>query len=116
MNGYKIVLLKAIFMLYKLPECERVCSGICKSEPPRLVSQGKSYTVKELNNEGYNPPLKTEVEVLCKVDHSTLVRGPKGYQFLVPEGGLEPVVKDLDELHGVMQDRVGNIYRQQFAS
>lgn len=29
MNGYKIVLLKAIFMLYKLPECERVCSGIC---------------------------------------------------------------------------------------
>ena len=30
MNGYKIVLLKAIFMLYKLPECERVCSGICK--------------------------------------------------------------------------------------
>ena len=30
MNGYKIVLLKAIFMLYKLPECERVCSGICR--------------------------------------------------------------------------------------
>lgn len=30
MNGYKIVLLKAIFMLYRLPECERVCSGICK--------------------------------------------------------------------------------------
>ena len=29
MNGYKIVLLKAIFMLYKLPESERVCSGIC---------------------------------------------------------------------------------------
>ena len=29
MNGYKIVLLKAIFMLYRLPECERVCSGIC---------------------------------------------------------------------------------------
>ena len=29
MNGYKIVLLKAIFMLYKLPEDERVCSGIC---------------------------------------------------------------------------------------
>jgi hypothetical protein len=23
------VLLKAIFMLYKLPESERVCSGIC---------------------------------------------------------------------------------------
>lgn len=73
---------------------------LSESEPPRLVSQGKSYTVKELNNEGYNPPLKTEVEVLCKVDHSTLVRGPKGYQFLVPEGGLEPVVKDLDELNG----------------
>lgn len=62
---------------------------LSESEPSRLVSQGKSYTVKELNNEGYNPPLKTEVEVLCKVDHSTLVRGPKGYQFLVPEGGLE---------------------------
>ena len=30
MNGYKIVLLKAIFMLYRLPECERVCSGICR--------------------------------------------------------------------------------------
>lgn len=30
MNGYKIVLLKAIFMLYRLPESERVCSGICK--------------------------------------------------------------------------------------
>lgn len=73
---------------------------LSESEPSRLVSQGKSYTVKELNNEGYNPPLKTEVEVLCKVDHSTLVRGPKGYQFLVPEGGLEPVVKDLDELNG----------------
>jgi hypothetical protein len=24
------VLLKAIFMLYRLPECERVCSGICR--------------------------------------------------------------------------------------
>jgi hypothetical protein len=24
------VLLKAIFMLYRLPESERVCSGICK--------------------------------------------------------------------------------------
>ena len=32
MNGYKIVLLKAIFMLYKLQESERVCSGICTSE------------------------------------------------------------------------------------
>ena len=55
----------------KLPESERVCSGICtlaivghvvyallsESEPPRLVSQGKSYTVKELNNEGYNPEI-----------------------------------------------------------
>ena len=30
MNGYKIVLLKAIFMLYRLPESERVCSGICR--------------------------------------------------------------------------------------
>ena len=30
MNGYKIVLLKAIFMLYRLPESERGCSGICK--------------------------------------------------------------------------------------
>ena len=33
MNGYKIVLLKAIFMLYKLPESERVCSGICNELP-----------------------------------------------------------------------------------
>lgn len=32
MNGYKIVLLKAIFMLYRLPESERVCSGICMKE------------------------------------------------------------------------------------
>ena len=32
MNGYKIVLLKAIFMLYRLPESERVCSGICTIE------------------------------------------------------------------------------------
>ena len=32
MNGYKIVLLKAIFMLYRLPESERVCSGICTSD------------------------------------------------------------------------------------
>lgn len=32
MNGYKIVLLKAIFMLYRLPECERVCSGICSQD------------------------------------------------------------------------------------
>ena len=31
MNGYKIVLLKAIFMLYRLPESERVCSGICNA-------------------------------------------------------------------------------------
>ena len=35
MNGYKIVLLKAIFMLYKLPEDERVCSGICM--PPEYM-------------------------------------------------------------------------------
>lgn len=32
MNGYKIVLLKAIFMLYRLPESERVCSGICSQK------------------------------------------------------------------------------------
>lgn len=30
---------------------------LSESEPPRLVSQGKSYTVKELNNEGYNPEI-----------------------------------------------------------
>ena len=38
MNGYKIVLLKAIFMLYKLPESERVCSGICSN---RLVGHNQ---------------------------------------------------------------------------
>lgn len=37
MNGYKIVLLKAIFMLYRLPESERVCSGICTLWFPKLV-------------------------------------------------------------------------------
>ena len=37
MNGYKIVLLKAIFMLYRLPECERVCSGICTAETIRFI-------------------------------------------------------------------------------
>ena len=37
MNGYKIVLLKAIFMLYRLPECERVCSGICKAEQHTVI-------------------------------------------------------------------------------
>ena len=36
MNGYKIVLLKAIFMLYRLPECERVCSGICRTNSQNL--------------------------------------------------------------------------------
>ena len=40
MNGYKIVLLKAIFMLYKLPECERVCSGICNKR-----YETKYYTI-----------------------------------------------------------------------
>lgn len=35
MNGYKIVLLKAIFMLYKLLESERVCSGICIVHSPK---------------------------------------------------------------------------------
>ena len=30
---------------------------LSESEPPRLVSQGKSYTVKELNDEGYNPEI-----------------------------------------------------------
>lgn len=41
MNGYKIVLLKAIFMLYKLLESERVCSGICSH---RASCQG-AFTV-----------------------------------------------------------------------
>jgi hypothetical protein len=36
MNGYKIVLLKAIFMLYRLPESERVCSGICMGGKSKL--------------------------------------------------------------------------------
>ena len=38
MNGYKIVLLKAIFMLYRLPESERVCSGICINVVEELIS------------------------------------------------------------------------------
>lgn len=37
MNGYKIVLLKAIFMLYKLLESERVCSGICNVKLVRTL-------------------------------------------------------------------------------
>ena len=36
MNGYKIVLLKAIFMLYKLLESERVCSGICTHQNSQI--------------------------------------------------------------------------------
>ena len=43
MNGYKIVLLKAIFMLYRLPESERVCSGICTHEIFHMM-EGNSYT------------------------------------------------------------------------
>lgn len=42
MNGYKIVLLKAIFMLYKLLESERVCSGICKLIIMNLTKEEKT--------------------------------------------------------------------------
>ena len=51
MNGYKIVLLKAIFMLYRLPECERVCSGICTKEGHSL--QYLYYILKVFNFEPY---------------------------------------------------------------
>jgi len=46
MNGYKIVLLKAIFMLYKLPESERVCSGICRLPYYQEKDSGKD--IREL--------------------------------------------------------------------
>lgn len=69
------------------------------SKPPRLTPEGKSRIVKELNFKGYNPPLDTEVEVLCKVNHSTLVRDSKGYQFMVPAGGLSTRIKNLSELN-----------------
>ena len=42
MNGYKIVLLKAIFMLYKLLESERVCSGICNLDAEIVYNVVKS--------------------------------------------------------------------------
>lgn len=45
MNGYKIVLLKAIFMLYKLPESERVCSGIC-NQRLELFFRTKDYIIR----------------------------------------------------------------------
>ena len=50
MNGYKIVLLKAIFMLYKLPECERVCSGICSKDDYDEETSKYSYT---FDKDGY---------------------------------------------------------------
>ena len=50
MNGYKIVLLKAIFMLYRLPESERVCSGICSWSPAKGCALGKDRVAKELNS------------------------------------------------------------------
>ena len=48
MNGYKIVLLKAIFMLYRLPESERVCSGICTD----------AYMITGEGYEGFRMPAK----------------------------------------------------------
>lgn len=54
MNGYKIVLLKAIFMLYRLPECERVCSGICILPSLLIfeVMRTVDVTPKKQNDEG----------------------------------------------------------------
>ena len=49
MNGYKIVLLKAIFMLYRLPESERVCSGICRTI--NMDSKGTVYLSKTMSIE-----------------------------------------------------------------
>ena len=51
MNGYKIVLLKAIFMLYKLLESERVCSGICMVENIKTTYHFKEQA-KDLNENG----------------------------------------------------------------
>ena len=56
MNGYKIVLLKAIFMLYRLPECERVCSGICKKDDSFKGSIGNIY--QTYNGEDVYPTLE----------------------------------------------------------
>lgn len=69
------------------------------SEPPRLPSEGKSQIAKELNIEGYTPPIGTEVDVLCKVDYNTLVRDFRGCQFIVPPGTLNPRLNGLEELN-----------------
>lgn len=63
MNGYKIVLLKAIFMLYRLPESERVCSGICS--PTDVVNLWGDPT-KAKAKLGWNPS-KTTFEELVKI-------------------------------------------------
>lgn len=70
MNGYKIVLLKAIFMLYKLLESERVCSGICKKfclkvgfnerQTAMLISGKPLFYEGELYSEEHKRKFKTE--------------------------------------------------------
>ena len=64
MNGYKIVLLKAIFMLYRLPECERVCSGICKK---LIVEQ-----LKNGNEDAYKYIYDYHYVLLCHVANQYL--------------------------------------------
>lgn len=63
MNGYKIVLLKAIFMLYRLPECERVCSGICTEKVKREESAYKKIPViTNFTDEDGNDRMKETVQ------------------------------------------------------
>lgn len=69
------------------------------SEPPRLPSEGKSRISKELNIEGYTPPIGTEVEVLCHIDYNTLVRNLQGSQFVTPPGSLDPRLDALEDLN-----------------
>lgn len=65
MNGYKIVLLKAIFMLYKLPESERVCSGIC-------TFVGNSYLLNKIVAK-ISRPLRKLMTINLAAETSTTV-------------------------------------------
>ena len=72
MNGYKIVLLKAIFMLYKLLESERVCSGICKHVNITIqwitVVSTSDYLAYTLSLASHIVKLRKVVEVVKTVD------------------------------------------------
>ena len=84
MNGYKIVLLKAIFMLYRLPESERVCSGICRlrlsgAENTGRETGGLMLSINGLHNFYYLPELhdmRCKAQRICEIIRGRYHRDP----------------------------------------